>query len=294
MDDVLRVGLVGAGPWAADVHAPGIADHPGTQLAAVWARRPEAARAVAEPYAAEVASSVDDLLSTVDAVAFAVPPAVQAELAAKAALAGKHLILEKPLASTVDEAERVADAVAASGVASLIMLTRRFAPETRELLTELHRLGGWRGGSAVWLADALLAERNANSRWRHEQGALDDVGPHVLDLMDAALGEITEVLAAHRSGADLWQVLLAHRGGATSTVTMSLSLPVRPSVNDLTVFGEHGYRALGTRTTPAADCFAALLDDLVAMVHSGTVTHECDVQRGLHLQRVLAAVRARL
>ncbi len=175
-----------------------------------------------------------------------------------------------------------------------MMLTRRYAPETRELLTELHRLGGWRGGSAVWLADALLAERNANSRWRHEQGALADVGPHVLDLMDAALGEITEVLAAHRSEDGLWQVLLAHRGGATSTVTMSLSLPVRPTVNELTVFGAHGYRALGARTSTAADCFAALLDDLVAMVHSGTVTHECDVRRGLHLQRVLAAIRAEL
>ncbi|MCP2258016.1 putative dehydrogenase [Streptoalloteichus tenebrarius] len=294
MDDVdeqLRVGLVGAGPWARRVHAPGLADHPGTRLAAVWARRRGAAEELAGGYGAEVCDSPDELLSTVDAVAFAVPPSVQAEIAPLAARAGRHLILEKPVGSTVDEALRVADAVSATGVASLVMLTRRFAPETRSWLAELDRLGGWAGGNARWLSGALLSETFANSEWRHSAGALADIGPHAVDLIDAALGEVTDVLAAHRSRGDLWQLMLGHTNGATSTLTMSLHLPVRPTIVDFSVYGQHGDRTLSGRATPAEECYTNLLDDFVAMVHSGTVEHPCDVRRGVHLQRVLDAAR---
>ena len=291
MDEQLRVGLVGAGPWARAVHAPGVADHPGTRLGAVWARRPAAAAELANSFGAEAVQDFGQLLSTVDAVAFAVPPTVQAEMAIKAAKAGKHLILEKPIASTVDEAERLADAVRDAGVASLVVLTRRFAPETRELLTQLRRTGGWTGADARWLTGALLSGPFAGSPWRHDRGALDDIGPHVLDLLDVALGEITDVIAAHRSETGLWQLILGHDGGATSTVSMSLTLPVQPPIAEFTVFGKHGHRTLSSRDTSAQDCFTILLDDFVAMVHSATTEHPCDVHRGLHLQRILERAR---
>ena len=98
--DVLRVGLVGAGPWAHKVHGPGLARHPGTDFVATWARRPEAATATAALGGATAVADFDEFLDQVDAVAFAVPPAVQGELALKAARAGKHLILEKPVADS--------------------------------------------------------------------------------------------------------------------------------------------------------------------------------------------------
>jgi len=291
VDEQLRIGLVGAGPWAHAVHAPGIADHPGTRLTSVWARRPEAAAGIANAYGAEVVGSPEELLSTVDAVAFAVPPAIQAEWATKAAAAGKHLILEKPIASTVDEAERLTAAIADSGVASLVMLTRRFAPETKEMLAQLHGVGGWTGADAQWLTGALLDGPYAESAWRHERGAVDDIGPHVFDLLDIALGEITDVLAADVSDTGLWRLVLAHRGGATSTLTMSMHLPLQPSVTEFAIYGEHGYRKLGSRGTSAQDCYTLLLDDFVAMVDCGATEHPCDVRRGLHLQRVIYLAR---
>ncbi|GDY30716.1 Gfo/Idh/MocA family protein [Gandjariella thermophila] len=291
MTEQLRVGLVGAGPWARTVHAPSIADHPGTRLAAVWARRRSAAEELAGAHGAEVADDLDELVSTVDAVAFAVPPDVQAELATEAAAAGRHVLLEKPIAATVDGAVRLAGTVADRGVASLVGLVRRFAPETQRWLEELARLGSWVGGGARWLNGALLDGPYSASPWRRRHGALVDVGPHALDLLDAALGEITEVLAAHRSPEDLWHLVLGHAGGATSTVTLSLRLPLRPPVAELFVYGEHGHRALGGWNTPPRECFTALLDDFVAMVASGTTTHPCDVRRGLHLQHLLHAAR---
>ncbi len=291
VDEQLRVGLIGAGPWAHSVHAPGLADHPGTRLAAVWARRPEAAAALADPYGATVAHDLDELLSTVDAVAFAVPPDIQAEFAIKAARQGKHLILEKPIASTVDDAERLADAVDQAGVVSLVVLTRRFAPETEEHLAQLSETGGWTGGNARWLTGALLDGPYSNSPWRHDRGPLDDVGPHAFDLLDAALGRITEVIAAHRSDTGLWQLVFGHEGGATSSASLAMTLPITPSIAEVSVYGAHGYRVLANRGTTAQQCYTNLLDDFVAMVDSGTTTHRCDVHRGLHLQRIIDQAR---
>lgn len=287
----LRAGLVGAGPWAKTVHAPGLADHPGTTLSAVWARRPEAAAELAEAHGAEAVGSFDELLDQVDAVAFAVPPAVQAELAVKAAEAGKHVILEKPIAADLDGARRLADAVDAAGVVSLVVLILRYSPMTRDWLDGIKEAGGWRGGSARWLSGALLGGQYQDSAWRHDSGALADIGPHAFDLLDAALGEITDVLAAHRSDDDLWQCLFAHAGGATSTATLSLRLPIQPTVVEVAVYGEHGYRTLGRKPGSAGESYTALLDDFAAMAASGTTSHPCDVRRGLHLQNLIERAR---
>ncbi|MBP2475286.1 putative dehydrogenase [Crossiella equi] len=293
MDEQLKIGLVGAGPWARNVHGPGIADHPGTRLVSVWARRRAAAEEVAQPLGAEVAGSFAELLSTVDAVAFAVPPAVQGELALEAARAGKHLVLEKPVAGTVDQAARLADQVDARGLVSLLLLTRRYSPEVRDWLAELHRLGGWTGGSVRWLTGAVLGGPYSASPWRQSDGAVLDIGPHAIDLLDAALGPVTDVLAAHRGADDLCHLVLGHEGGASSTLTLSLRLPIQPGVVEIAVYGQHGHRALGSGGFTAQDCFTALLDEFLAMVDSGTTSHPCDVRRGLHLQRVLADITGR-
>ncbi|MEV8438869.1 Gfo/Idh/MocA family oxidoreductase [Actinosynnema sp. NPDC051121] len=291
MDEQLRVGLVGAGPWATTVHAPGIADHPGTRLTTIWARRGEAAAELAKAHGATTAETPDDLLAEVDAVAFAVPPQVQAEIAIKAAEQGKHLILEKPIAATLEDAERLADAVKANNVASLVVLTKRYTPETREQLAQLEQQGGWVGGSARWLTGALLGGPYSHSPWRHERGPLDDIGPHAFDMLDATLGMITDVIAADESEHGLWQIVFRHEGGATSVATMTMKLPLEPSIAEVIVYGEHGHRVLADRGTTAQQAFTNLLDDFVAMVDSGTTEHPLDVRRGLHLQRIIDLAR---
>jgi predicted dehydrogenase len=295
MDDaVLRVGVVGAGPWAQRVHAPGLRAHPGFRLTSVWARRPETAQALSDEHGAEPAEDFEGLLYAVDAVAFAVPPAVQGRLAPQAARAGKHLILEKPLAADVDTAQAVVDAVDDAGVTALMMLTRRFAPEVREWITELDQVGGWTGGSGRWLAGGLLGGDYAASAWRQEEGTLLDVGPHAIDLLDAALGGIEVVRGAHRDGEDLWHLMLGHAGGATSTLAMSLRIPVQPAVVEFAVYGENGHRQLVGRRTAAHECYALLLDEFLDSVRNRRTAHTCDARRGLHLQRVLAEIQRSL
>ncbi|HKA03271.1 MAG TPA: Gfo/Idh/MocA family oxidoreductase, partial [Acidimicrobiales bacterium] len=101
MAALVSVGLVGAGPWASMVHAPMLATNPNTRLAGVWARRPEAAAALAAKHGTEAFESIDGLFDSCEAVAFSVPPDVQGDLAVRAATAGKHLLLEKPIADRV-------------------------------------------------------------------------------------------------------------------------------------------------------------------------------------------------
>jgi predicted dehydrogenase len=171
------------------------------------------------------------------------------------------------------------------------MLVLRFAPETREWLESVASVGGWRTGSARWLSGSLLGGLYSTSPWRQEDGALADVGPHTVDLIDAALGEVTDVLCASHAEPDVWHVILGHRGGATSTVSLSMRLPLTPTITSVEVFGARGFSAMPPRSTPAEDSYAALLDDLVGMVRGGVAQHPCDVHRGLHLQRVLHAAR---
>lgn len=291
MDRQLRVGLVGAGPWAKTVHAPGLAGHPGTAFTAVWTRRPEPGKELAEAFGASAAGTYEELLDQVDAVTFAVPPASQAELALQAVRAGKHVVLEKPIANDLATAERLTDAVAEAGVAALVMFTMRYAIETREWLDELAATGGWTGGGMRWLSGALLAGQYRDSRWRHEEGSLADIGPHVVDLLDAALGPIVDVVGAHTANDDLWHLILAHESGATSTASLSARTPVQPTIAEVAVYGTHGHRAFARPPGVGVDRFTVLLDDFVAMVATGTTTHPCDVRRGLHVQRVLARAR---
>ncbi len=289
----LRVGLVGGGPWARMVHAPGLLAHPRTSLAGVWTRRPDVAAGIAAEYGTVAHPDLDALLAGCDAVAFAVPPRVQAPLAVRAAAAGKHLICEKPLGETLDEAQEVADAVRSAGVLSSVVLTLRHAPDVQEWLAGMPSTppGPDTVGSARWLSGALLGGPYAGSAWRAERGALLDVGPHLVDLLDAALGRVTGVDWAHHEEPDLWRFALVHAGGARSTVTASLRLPVDPSETEFTVFGGAGRHRLTGRAWEARSSYAALLDELVAAVRGEGPPPPLDAAHGLRLQHILDQVR---
>jgi predicted dehydrogenase len=285
----LRIGLVGAGPWARMVHAPMIADHPGTELAGVWARRPEAAAEVAGAHGAPAFARYDELLGACTAVAFAVPPDVQAAHAEVAARAGKALLLEKPVALDLAGAERLADAVGTAGVGSQILLTWRYTAAVRAFLAELAGLRPV-GGRGWFLSGGALGGDFATP-WRLEHGHLLDVGPHVLDLLDAAVGPIVGVRAhgdVHR-----WTgLLLEHASGAVSEASMSAVVPAAPHRAGVEVGTAVGLRAVDTAEARSGETLAAVMDDFVRTAAGRP--HALDVQRGLHLQRLLDAAGRQL
>ena len=149
------------------------------------------------------------------------PPHVQAPLAVRAAEAGKHLLLEKPIALSVDEADKLVAAVKAADVASVVFFTQRFNTEIRAWLADEHARGGWSGagwsgGVAVWLGSALQPDSPFNTPWRQEKGGLWDLGPHVVSMLWACLGPVTSVSAV-AGAADVTHLVLRHESGASST-----------------------------------------------------------------------------
>jgi predicted dehydrogenase len=126
-----------------------------------------------------------------------------AEIAVAALAAGKHVLCEKPLANTVEEAERMtaaAERAAAGGVRAMVGFTYRRVPAialARRLVQE-GRIGEVRHVRAQYLQD-WIADPEAPLSWRLDKekagsGALGDIGAHIVDLTQHITGErITEV-----------------------------------------------------------------------------------------------------
>ncbi|MCX5396603.1 Gfo/Idh/MocA family protein [Streptomyces sp. NBC_00102] len=293
----LRIGLLGTGPWARKTHAPALAAHPGAELSGVWGRRPEAAADLAGAHHVPAFSGddgLDALFAASDAVAVALPPDVQAPIAARAAAAGCHLLLDKPVATTAAGAHEVAEAAARAGVASVVFCTLRFAPETAAWIAEQAALEGWFTARAQWLG-ALWAPGSTSeygaSPWRRDKGGLWDVGPHALSVLLPVLGDVTE-LTAVRGPSDTVHLVLRHTSGASSTAVLGLSAPLAAAGTDIELRGEHGVTTL-PRWGGALNAFAGAVDALAQAVRTGE-PHPCDVRFGTRLTELLAQAEAQL
>ena len=294
----MRFGLVGTGFWARITHAPALASTPGSTLSAVWGRDGRSARSLAAEYGAAAFTDMGAFLDTVDAVAFAVPPHVQAPLAARAAEAGKHVLLEKPVALSAGEADKLVAAIEAAGVASVVFFTHRFNTEIRAWLSDEHARGGWSGagwsgGVAVWLGSALQPDSPFNTSWRREKGGLWDLGPHVLSLLWACLGPVTSVFAV-AGAADVTHLVLQHESGASSTATVTLSAPAAASGNNLFVWGEAGRSVMPAGPFDPVESLRTAAAELAAAARPGAPAHPCDARFGREVVRVLAAAEAQL
>jgi predicted dehydrogenase len=192
------------------------------------------------------------------------------------------------------EARAVVAAVQRAGVHSTMVLTMRHAPAVRDWLAGMppEPAGPDTVASACWISGSLLGGPYATSPWRADQGALFDLGPHVIDLLDAAVGPVVAVPWARRDEPDLWRVGLLHSGGAQSTAMLSMRVPVNPSEVEFTVLGGAGRHRLTGRGADASTCYAALLDELVAAVDGSGPPPALDVTRGLRVQELIEAVRA--
>lgn len=146
MADVLRVGVVGTGALGAH-HARVFSSLPGARLAAVLDTDSARAASVAAPYGAPVAASLDEFVAAVDAAVVAVPTVAHAEVATRLITAGRHVLVEKPITSTVEDARRLVTLAAEHGVVLQVGHVERFNPASEALrrigtprFVEVHRL----------------------------------------------------------------------------------------------------------------------------------------------------------
>lgn len=290
----LRFGLLGTGYWASHVHGTSLVASDHASLGGVWGRDPAKAHDLATRLGAKGFEDLDELLASVDAVAIALPPDVQASLAVRAARAGCHLLLDKPLALDVPAGEAVLDAVDKAGVAAIVFFTNRFRPEAERWTQAAAEAGPWDSAHLVHYANNFQpGNPYAASAWRQRYGALWDVGPHGLSVLLPVMGKVTSVAARSGPvGSDTVHVVLTHGPRASaSTMSLSLTMPVAAITNQLVLYGERGARTRPEVDFDPVDAFDAAIGELAALVASGERSHRCDVHFGLEVVRVLAAAQ---
>ena len=284
----MRFGVVGTGYWARETHAAALAAHPEVDLVGVWGRSFARAAELAEYVGARPFRHVDDMFADVDAVAFAVPPDAQAELAVRAAARGCHLLLDKPVAFTTEDADRIVEAVDRAGVRSLVFFTSRFAANQADWLTDVQQQPSWNSGYVRMYASIFeTGSPYAESAWRRSRGALWDIGPHALSILLPALGPVTHVVADRGLG-DTVTIALHHESGAASTMSLSLTAPPGSLGNAWQLFGEDRQTSIPEATTTPVEAMGACISALLTE-QPGRWHHPCDVRLGRDVVRILQA-----
>jgi len=255
---------------------------PDTEFDGVWARRSDAAAELARIHRVSMFERWEALYDACDAVAFAVPPAVQADMAVDAARAGKAVLLEKPVAEDLGGAQRLADSVGEAGVVSLVVLTFRYSALVRAFLRQIAD-AVLIGGRAHFLAGSFLGGPFATP-WRLAHGPLLDLGPHVLDLLDVAVGPIVAV-RAHGHPQRWIGLLVDHASGAFTEASLTgwSGAPMAAGIELHTAERAHAFDC-SVAIEPTT--FATIASELAHAVRTGE-PHPVDVQRGLYVQRLL-------
>ena len=190
----IGIGVIGAGNIAQNAHLPSYLKRGDCKLESVYdikeGRGAEAAAKFGIPH---VADSLDELLANpkVDAVSVCTWNNAHAVSAIAACKAGKHVLCEKPMAMTVDEAEQMRKAADASGKVFLMGFVNRFRPDVAVLRTLLDE---GRFGDIYYARSSCLRRRGTPLGWFTDMkkaggGAVIDIGVHMLDLTWYLLGK---------------------------------------------------------------------------------------------------------
>jgi len=189
----IRVALFGAG-WIQDFHARAVFGRADAELVAVANHREERARALAERFGIPRVTTDWEALAAdpeVDAAVVATPNALHAPQSIALLRNGKHVLVEKPMATSVAECDEMIQASEASGASLMVAHCWRFRDEVREMRNRIE--GGALGAVVKTRGYGVHAEWGP-SGWFTDQalaggGALVDMGVHAIDTARFLLGD---------------------------------------------------------------------------------------------------------
>jgi predicted dehydrogenase len=244
----VRFGVIGVGLWG-EVHAEIYAHHPYAVLAAVCDLDSRRAGRVAERYGAErVYTDYRELAADpgIDAVAVVTPDFAHRDPIVAAAEAGKHVITEKPLATTREDAEAIVKAVRKAGITFMVDFHARWNPPlaiARQNIAE-GKLG--RIVSAYFRLNDTISVPTQMLSWAEKSSILWFLGSHTVDCLRFLFQEeVQRVYSVSRSGVlkgrgvdvpDLYQSILEFDSGIVATIENNWIIPnTHPSVNDIKV-----------------------------------------------------------
>jgi len=251
----IKIAIVGAGVWGR-THAGIFREHPLVETVGIFDLDRERAGAVAKEFGIPaVYGSLDDMLreSGCEAVSIVTPDHLHAETAVLCARAGKHLLIEKPLATSRPDVERILEAAEKNRVRVMVDLHNRWSPpfaaaKQAILARELGNLrnGYFRLNDTKWVATDMLS-------WSASSSILWFLGSHSLDTLSWLFGSrIRRVYAVSSRGVlsglgvnteDTYLSTLEYENGCIAQMENGWICPnANPCVNDIkcTVLGDKG------------------------------------------------------
>ncbi|WJE15075.1 Gfo/Idh/MocA family oxidoreductase [Halobacillus sp. ACCC02827] len=256
----IRVGVIGCGSIAQKRHLLEYKTNPNVEIAAVCDVINDRALAVAESYGAEAFFDYRELLkrADIDAVSVCLPNALHAPVTIAALEAKKHVLCEKPMAVSSEEAQAMITAAEANGKKLMVAHNQRFVAshqKAKQMLEdgELGRIYSFRttfghGGPENWSIDG--ADSWFFDKEKAFVGAMGDLGVHKADLIRYLLGEVDEISAFVQTTAkentevdDNAVCILKMDSGIIGTLTASWSY-VAGGDNATVLYGEKGVMEL--------------------------------------------------
>jgi predicted dehydrogenase len=233
----MRIGIIGAGGAARNIHIPGFALCPDVEVSVVCDTDADALRATG---VATTCTDYRDVLRRpdIDAVVIATPNYLHREIVQGSLDAGKHVLCEKPLALNRGEADAMLATAQRSGRVHMTAFTYRFVPAIQyaKHLIDRGELGTLRSVRAAY----LMALSGHVLGWRSEKrlagsGVLADIGSHLVHLVQFLTGDIRSLTASDRrfredpsSDVEDWIAFLAEfENGACGTFEISRIAPGR-------------------------------------------------------------------
>ena len=237
-EEKVRFAIAGSGMGAV-THAVELQHIEDAELVAIYSRSEEKGKKFADTYGArrwytDYNRMLDD--KNVDVVVIVTPNALHLDNAVAAAEAGKHVIVEKPLETTVDRARKIVQACREHDVMLSVIYQMRFCKASQKIKQAID--DGLFG--KLLLCDALDKEYRepsyyANDPWRGDKemaggGCLTLQSTHLIDLMQWFMGPLDKVFAKKRTAVhdieveDLVLAMLTFRNGAIGNITSSTGI----------------------------------------------------------------------
>lgn len=256
----MNFAIVGCG-HIAKKHAEAIERIEGANLVAVCDKVPQAMDEYVKKYGAKPYEDLADMLNdpSIDVVNICTPSGLHAPIAVEAAKAKKHVIVEKPIALTLEDADSIINACKENNVKLAVVHPNRFRPVVQELkrLMDEGRFG-------------KLSHANATVRWNRNQayydqapwrgtkaldgGVLMNQAIHNIDLLIWLMGDVEEVysMSATRlrniEAEDVSTGVVRFKNGALGVVEAATTIYPKNLEESLSIFGETGTAIIGGTT----------------------------------------------
>jgi predicted dehydrogenase len=265
VSDQLRLGVIGCGRIAQVAHLPAIAKAESAELCAVCDTSPRLAEAMAERYGVSAHPDVPSLLGDrIDAVLVAVPDRFHAPVVIQALQAGKHVIVEKPIAESIEEAEALAQLADAAGVELQVASMQRFDPGVQYAARAAASLGAIRSVSGWYrvmsrlrppveatffpplVIDPAVRSRELEYKAAHRgEHLLATHGIHIFDLLRFLVGDYQVHSAVlSQNGTDYsWHTLGRVETGGALSIEVTASVHAEWS-EGIDIYGDLGHLRL--------------------------------------------------